>query len=137
MIKDRHAFLSYLACSQQEKFWCQAGIRVGHYLAAIFDFFLFIKYVIHDNSIRSRAIIVIMDLFLILTQFSYTVFIQKKERNLHVTTKYNITINMAANMAAFGQISETEVTFLEISAVIVIQVKNTFCEFISIFVVEY
>ena len=36
-------------------------------------------------------------------------------------------------MAAFGHISETEVTFLEISAVIVIQVKNTFCELISIF----
>ena len=31
---------------------------------------------------------------------------------------------MAANMAAFGHISDTEVTFLEISAVIVIQVKN-------------
>ena len=74
-----------------------------------------------------------MDLFLILTQFSYTIFIQEKERSLHVTTKYNITINMAA----FGHISETEVTFLEISAVIVIQVKNTFCEPISIFVVEY
>ena len=54
-----------------------------------------------------------------------------------MTTKYNITINMAANMAAFAHISETEVTFLEISAVIVIQVKNTFCELISIFVVEY
>ena len=40
-------------------------------------------------------------------------------------------------MAAFGHISETEVPFLEISAVIVIQVKNTFCELISIFVVEY
>ena len=37
--------------------------------------------------------------------------------SLHVTTKYNITINMAANMAAFSHISETEV--------------------ISIFVVEY
>ena len=36
-----------------------------------------------------------------------------------MTTKYNITINMVANMAAFGHISETEVTFLEISAVIV------------------
>ena len=81
-----------------------------------------------------------MDLFLtILTQFSYTIFIQEKERSLHVTTKYNIIINMAANMAAFGHtcISETEVTFLEISAVIVIQVNNTFCELISIFVVEY
>ena len=44
---------------------------------------------------------------------------------------------MAANMADFGHISETEVTFLEISAVIVIQVKDTFCERISIFVVEY
>ena len=68
---------------------------------------------------------------------SYTIFIQEKERGLHVTTIYNIAINMAANMAAFGHISETEVTFLEISAVIVIQVKNTFCELISIFVVEY
>ena len=74
-----------------------------------------------------------MDLFLILTQLSYTIFIQEKERSLHVTTKSNITINMAA----FGHISETEVIFLEISAVIVIQVKNTFCELISIFVVEY
>ena len=79
----------------------------------------------------------IMDLFLILTQFSYTIFIQEKEGSLHVSTKYNITINMTANMAAFGHISETEVTFLEISAIIVIQVKNTFCELISIFVVEY
>ena len=78
-----------------------------------------------------------MDLFLILTQFGYTILIQEKERSLHATTKYNITINMAANMAAIGHISETEVTFLEISAVIVIQVKNTFCELISIFVVEY
>ena len=79
----------------------------------------------------------VMDLFLILTQFSYKICIQEKERGLHVTTKYNITINMATNMAAFGHISETEVTFLEISAVIVIQVKNTFCELIIIFVVEY
>ena len=31
---------------------------------------------------------------------------------------------MAANMAAFGHISETKVTFLEISAVIIIQVKK-------------
>ena len=31
---------------------------------------------------------------------------------------------MAANMTAFGHISDTEVTFLEMSAVIVIQVKT-------------
>ena len=31
---------------------------------------------------------------------------------------------MAANMAAFGHISDTKVTFLEISAVIAIQVKT-------------
>ena len=62
---------------------------------------------------------VIMDLFLILTQFSYKICIQEKERSLHVTTPFNITINMAANMAAFGHISDTEV-----SAVIIIQVKN-------------
>ena len=68
--------------------------------------------------------IVVMDLFLILTQFNYKICIQEKERNLHVTTQFNITINMAANMAAFGHISDTEVTFLEISAVIIIQVKN-------------
>ena len=37
---------------------------------------------------------------------------------------------MAANMAALGNISDTEVTFLEISAVIVIQVKNILCELI-------
>ena len=36
-------------------------------------------------------------------------------------------------MAAFGHISDTEVTFLEISAVIVIQVKNILCELIIIF----
>ena len=54
-----------------------------------------------------------------------------------MTTKHNITINMAANMATFGHISETEVTFLEISAVIVIQVISTFSELISILVVEY
>ena len=40
---------------------------------------------------------------------------------------------MAANMAAFGHISDTEVTFLEISAVIVIQVKNILCELIITF----
>ena len=61
-----------------------------------------------------------MDLFLILTQFSYKICIQEKERSLHVTTQFNITINMAA----FGHISDTEVTFLEISAVIIIQVKK-------------
>ena len=52
-----------------------------------------------------------MDLFLILTQYSYTIFIHEKEKSLHLTTKYNIIINMPANMAAFGHISETEVTF--------------------------
>ena len=40
---------------------------------------------------------------------------------------------MAANMAAFAHISDTEVTFLEISAVIVIQVKNILCELIITF----
>ena len=74
-----------------------------------------------------------MDLFLILTQFSYKICIQEKERSLHVTTQFNITINMAANMAAFGHISDTEVTFLEISAVIIIQVKNILCELIITF----
>ena len=74
-----------------------------------------------------------MDLFLILTQFSYKICIQEKERSLHVTTQFNITINMAANMAAFGHISDTEVTFLEISAVIIIQVKNIVCELIITF----
>ena len=44
-----------------------------------------------------------------------------------------LTINMAANMAAFGHISDTEVTFLEILAVIVIQVKNILCELIITF----
>ena len=71
-----------------------------------------------------------MDLFLILTQFSYKICIQEKERSLHVTTQFNITINMAANMAAFGRINDTEVTFLEISTVIIIQVKNILCELI-------
>ena len=45
-------------------------------------------------------------------------------------TQFNITTNMAANMAALGNISDTEVTFLEISAVIVIQLKNILCELI-------
>ena len=85
---------------------------------------LFIKSVIHDNSIWSRSIIVIMDVFLILTQFSYKICIQEKERSLHVITKFNRTINMAA----FGHISDTEVIFLEIWAMIVIEVKNIFCE---------
>ena len=40
---------------------------------------------------------------------------------------------MVANMAAFAHISDTEVTFLEISAVIVIQVKNILCELIITF----
>ena len=74
-----------------------------------------------------------MDLFLILTQFSYKICIQEKEKSLHVTTQFNITINMAANMADFGHISDTKVTFLEISAVIIIQVKNILCELIITF----
>ena len=74
-----------------------------------------------------------MDVFLILTQFSYKICIQEKEKSLHVTTQFNITINMAANMAAFGHISDTKVTFLEISAVIIIQVKNILCELIITF----
>ena len=74
-----------------------------------------------------------MDLFLILTQFSYKICIQEKERSLHATTQFNITINMAANMAAFGHISDTEVTFLEISAVIIIQVINILFELIITF----
>ena len=81
-----------------------------------------------------------MDLFLILTQFSYTICIHEKERSLHVTTQFNITINMASNMAAFGHISDTEVTFLEISAVIVIHViivKNILCELIITFFHRY
>ena len=44
---------------------------------------------------------------------------------------------MAANMAAFGHISDTEVTFLEISAVIVIHVKNILCELIITFFHRY
>ena len=36
-------------------------------------------------------------------------------------------------MAAFAHISDTEVTILEISAVIVIQVKNILCELIITF----
>ena len=54
---------------------------------------------------------------------------QEKERSLYGTTKFN----MAANMAAFDHISDTEVTFLEISAAIVIQVKNILCELIITF----
>ena len=64
-----------------------------------------------------------MDLFLILTQFNYIIFIQEKERSLHVITQFNITIN----------ISDTEVTFIDISAVIIIQVKNILCELIITF----
>ena len=75
----------------------------------------------------------IMDLFLILTQFSYKIRIQEKERSVHGTTQFNITINIAANMAAFGHISDTEVTFIEISAVIIIQVKNILWELIITF----
>ena len=37
-----------------------------------------------------------MDVFLILTQFSYKICTQEKERSVHVTTQFNITINMAA-----------------------------------------
>ena len=91
----------------------------------------FIKSVIHDNSIRSRAIIVIMDLFLILTQFSYIMYTRERGES-NVTTKFNITINMVANMTAFGHISDTEVTFQKIS-VIVIQIKNILCELIITF----
>ena len=46
------------------------------------------------------------------------------------------TIQYGLNMAAFGHISDTEVTFLEISAVIVIHViiaKNILCELIITF----
>ena len=81
-----------------------------------------------------------MDLFLILTQFSHKICIQEKERSLHVATQFIITINMAANMAAnmagFGHISDTEVTFLEISAVIIIHLiiaRNILCELIITF----
>ena len=52
----------------------------------------------------------------------------REKKSLNVITKFNITTNMAANMAALGNISDTEVTFLEISAVIVIQLKNILCE---------
>ena len=45
--------------------------------------------------------------------------------------------NMAANMAAFGHISDTEVTFREISTVIVIQVKNILYELIITFFTRY
>ena len=83
----------------------------------------------NSSSIWSRSIIVIMDLFLILTQFSYTICIQEKERSLHVTTQFNITINMAA----FGHISDAEVTFLEISAEIIIQVQNILCGLVITF----
>ena len=69
-----------------------------------------------------------MDLFLILTQFSYITYTRERE-DLNVTTKFNVTINMAT----FGHISDTEVTFLEISAVIVIQVKNILCEIMITF----
>ena len=48
-----------------------------------------------------------------------------------MTTKFNFTINMAANMAAFDHISETGVTFLEISAVIVIQVKTYYVNLLA------
>ena len=40
---------------------------------------------------------------------------------------------MAANMAAFGHISDTEVTFLEISPVIVIQVKTYYVNLLLLF----
>ena len=40
---------------------------------------------------------------------------------------------MAANMVAFGHISDTEVTFPEMSAVIVIKVKNILYELIITF----
>ena len=40
-------------------------------------------------------------------------------------------------MAALAHISDTEVTFLEISAVIVIQVKNILCELIITFFHRY
>ena len=41
-------------------------------------------------------------------------------------------------MAAFGHIRDTEVTFLEISAVIIIQVKNILvCEFIITFFIYF
>ena len=73
-----------------------------------------------------------MDVFLILTQFSYKICIEK-ERSLHFATQFNITIKMAANMAAFGHISDTEVTFIEISAVIKIQAKNILCELLITF----
>ena len=64
-----------------------------------------------------------MDLFLILTQFSHKICIHK---SVHVIIQFNITTNMVANMAALGNISDTEVTFLDISAVVVIQLKKTY-----------
>ena len=72
---------------------------------------------------------------MILTQFSYIMYTRERERerSLHVTTQFNITINMAA----FGHISDTEITFLEMSVVIVIQVKNILCELIITFYHRY
>ena len=78
MIRDTDMlFLSYLASWQKEKFWCQVGKRVGHNLAAIMNSFL---YQIR-NSIRSWAIIVMMDLFMILTQLSYKICIQQQKKS--------------------------------------------------------
>ena len=48
----------------------------------------------------------------------------REKKSINVITKFNIT----TNMAALGNISDTEVTFLEMSAVIVIQLKNILCE---------
>ena len=128
MIKDTDMFVFILPSSKlaKRKVLVPSWETCRSLFAAILNSFV---YQIRNNSIRSRAIIVIMDLFMILTQFRYKICIQEK-KNLHVITKFNITTNMAANMAALGNISDTEVTFLEISAVIVIQLKNILCELI-------
>ena len=98
-----------------------------------FEFVCFIKFVIHDNSIRSRAIIVIMDLFLILTQFSYIMYTREREESIwYHKSQYNHQYGRQYGRL-WPYISHTEVTFLEISGVIVIQVKNILCELIITF----
>ena len=73
-----------------------------------------------------------MDLFLILTQFSYIMYTREREESIWY---HNIQYNHQYGRQ-YGRlwpyISDTEVTFLDISAVIVIQVKNILCELIII-----
>ena len=67
----------------------------------------------------------------ILTQFSYMYTREREESIWYHKIQYNH--QYGRQYGRLGHISDTKVTFLEISAVIVIQVKNILCELLLLF----